>query len=145
MLRATGPAVAMGQWHPQAEAGYAAEEQGWRQPTLPSPLPGSRVDLGDLGGEYMAWDGGVIGGAPLSPLDFADDDYVDTAQIRALREHASALQRHLSSSADRSAAEEGAAAANAYASMGSAGAAGASSGFRADDSWASLYRLEAHE
>ena len=45
---------------------------------------------------------------PLQPFDLSPDSTIDTAQIRAIREHASALQRHLTSTQQRVAMEDAA-------------------------------------
>ena len=71
----------------------------------------------------------------------ADSSYVDTAQIRALREHASALQRHLAATAERVAHED---AAMRGRGMSGGADAGARLGFDAEavgESWAALYAL----
>ena len=76
-----------------------------------TPLPAS----------LEGWDGGIIGGGQA---EFARSMNVDTAQIRALREHASALQRHI---------DAGHASAAAY--------HGVDTAFSADETWSSLYHL----
>ena len=70
---------------------------------------------------------------------------IDTAQIRALREHAHALQRHIHDDGGRRASREGGAVADLYEALGRESAGqGAEVGpsFSADDTWSALYHLE---
>ena len=113
---------------PAAPTGLRSRSAPPKRAPAPAHPPPPELDVPDSFANHP-----YLGVNHRAQRHFAPDSSADTAQIRAIREHALALQRHLDATADR--------AASGGAARMAATPSNDRQGFGAHDSWEALYSL----